>query len=78
MSNELYPTFFLEPAKSYELYVCDTDGKILKQIETPGPFTMFFGDSEYLFSMSEVYTKGSLRCIKKRDIISETEWVMLK
>lgn len=77
MSNELYPTFFLEPAKSYELYVCDTDGKILKQIETPGPFTMFFGDSEYLFSMSEVYTKGSLRCMKKSDITSDAEWVIL-
>jgi hypothetical protein len=75
MNNELYPTFYLEKVNSFEIYVCDRDGNILKQIESSGTFSTFFGDSEYLFSFNK--DAGRIRYIKKSEILTDVEWTTL-
>ncbi len=78
MNNELYPTFFMQKVSSYDLYIMDNNGTILNTIKTAGPFTTFFGDSEYLFSNSDAYGNGELRFINKNDILTNADWNTLR
>lgn len=74
MNNEQYFTFFMEPPRQSQTYVFDRDGNIVNEIKSSSAYSTFFGDDQYMFSLSDM-AGGYMRYIKKSEITTAKEWI---
>lgn len=73
LSNEQNEMLLAKIIKLY-MWVLDYDGKVINEIETPQPYSTFFGDGQYVFGSTQ---NDNLAVIRKSEIESAKTWTKI-